>query len=178
MCYMSILYILSPWIWKGVSATLQSRRYTLSYIRWRWYSIGDDVSMVSALYNYLAELALRSENPNSSNCSYINWAATAKRAAKANSSNRLLLKWSLTAVWLRTVLRFLYRAITGHRPIIVGSMLVHRPRRWLSIEPTMGRSFYVTWHDRVFFSIISGWRYITSSCRGVSPDKLSKLSPF
>ena len=25
----------SPWIWKGVSATLQSGRYTLSYLRWR-----------------------------------------------------------------------------------------------------------------------------------------------
>ena len=27
--------ITSPWIWKGVSATSQSSRYTLSYPRWR-----------------------------------------------------------------------------------------------------------------------------------------------
>ena len=28
--------ISSPWIWKGVSATLSSGRYTLSYPRWRY----------------------------------------------------------------------------------------------------------------------------------------------
>ena len=31
-----VLHISSPWIWKGASATLQSGRYTLSYLRGRY----------------------------------------------------------------------------------------------------------------------------------------------
>ena len=40
MRHYRVIDILTPWIWKGVSATLQSGRYTLSCPVWRWGSVG------------------------------------------------------------------------------------------------------------------------------------------